>query len=1502
MIAFKKLGLVSALALSACGGSDTSPDTDTNTISNTATDTQTAITPTISIGDDFTVNEKELVKLIALISDFEGESQEYTWTQTSGTTVILDESVAGELSFAAPDVSETETLTFEVSVSAADGTVYTDTISVEIKFTEEVPNNVAPIVSAGEDFTSGDNITVTVTGSSEDSDGSVDSILWTQTAGSTVTLSNADMNVFSFDAPVVTEDETFSFELSATDNSGDTSTDSVDVLVSHTNIAPTVDAGNNINSADNTTVELTGSVMDADGSIASMVWTQISGSAVILTNADMVSASFVAPITSGDETFIFELSATDSDGETNTDSVTVFISHNNIFPTANAGDDFTTGDNQSVTVTGSADDTDGSVASIVWTQTAGSTVVLTNADLVAFSFDAPVVVTDETFGFQISVTDNQGDVSTDTVDVVITHTNVAPIADAGDNIPSSDDTTVTLNGMASDSDGSVASILWTQTSGTILPLTDTSILTPSFDVPVISGDKSYIFELSVTDNDGEITTDSVTVFVSHGNIPPTANAGDAFTTGDNTTVTVNGSADDIDGSVTSIAWTLTSGQTITLINADMATFSFDAPTVTTDETFSFTMSVTDNSGSITTDTVDVSVTHTNLIPTVNAGSDITSGDAINITVTGSASDADGSIVSYAWAQTLGQSVVLTNANMASFSFDAPSNLSDQTLTFELTATDDAGEMVKDSVNVNLTHTNVAPTIVLTNMSVGEGTLVLINSDVYDLENSIASYQWTQLTGDTLALTNQNTASLAFTAPLTVTLDVYQFSLTVTDSDNATTVETVNVTVNPNNQVPVISITGGISVDELSTISLSSTATDDRDLSELTYVWSANNDAVLTGETTATVNITAPIVAAQTDMVITLAVTDLDGDTTTKQHTITILPIDSNPTAMANIDQSVVEQTLVTLNGSGSDFDGDIVSYAWTLVSGSAVVLSNSTLMNPTFDAPTVLLGSTEELVFDLVVTDNEGLSSEADSVTITVTPVNLDPTIDSITYEDTFQELELVVVSSTASDADGTFTYAWTQSDSDLNQVNLPDNQSDFSFFSVEQLGQDLDYHFTLTVTDNEGIAVSQSIVIHIMDINRPAVISLTSDNGSYTVKGLETFFFTENYVDFKNPNDTVNKHGKRSLVQIDGTDIDLIARDQGLVTWRFEAPDVISDTIVIRFTYTDYEEGEEAYIVQEYIEVTVLDRFPALTTQTALTVDEKAAVNMTVAVELRDMVDTATIQWTQLDSDYPVVLSNSTDNTTSFTAPTVPENTDLVFEVEVTSSTGSVTTETVTVTILNLTPTPVANFITTLTGELYFDAEDSYTYPERSILSYQWILKDGDDVRTIHTSMQPDESSIDLFELCICTDTTKQWTLELRATDDSGSTFTSESIITVPVLLVEFNDSFVEFPRFRNWYESLNKVYELTLNTDQQINLDYIAEGYSEYFFLLDSNGDRIVTSSNYNGAGKASIVKYLQAGTYYISLTGNAGDTNFDYTLNVYTTDIINATIVESSVDAYK
>jgi hypothetical protein len=94
----------------------------------------------------------------------------------------------------------------------------------------------------------------------------------------------------------------------------------------------------------------------------------------------------------------------------------------------------------------------------------------------------------------------------------------------------------------------------------------------------------------------------------------------------------------------------------------------------------------------------------------------------------------------------------------------------------------------------------------------------------------------------------------------------------------------------------------------------------------------------------------------------------------------ITVVNHAPSADAGSDQTVTEGDTVRLHGSGSDRDGDFLTYYWEQTGGPPVLLSSGTVPSPTFTAPQVT--SQTDLVFRLAVRDS--VSNGIDTVRITV--------------------------------------------------------------------------------------------------------------------------------------------------------------------------------------------------------------------------------------------------------------------------------------------------------------------------------------------------------------------------------------------------------------------------------------------------------------------------------------------------------------------------------------
>jgi len=141
---------------------------------------------------------------------------------------------------------------------------------------------------------------------------------------------------------------------------------------------------------------------------------------------------------------------------------------------------------------------------------------------------------------------------------------------------------------------------------------------------VASGSDPLLASDSPADNDGDFSPDAVDLDDDNDGTPdtsddypfdgsrsvnalPVVNAGINIAVTSASSFTLTATATDSNGTVDSVLWEQVAGQSATLVTDSGLSMDYTAPTVTTDDTLEFTLTVTDNDGGQTIDTVFVRV-------------------------------------------------------------------------------------------------------------------------------------------------------------------------------------------------------------------------------------------------------------------------------------------------------------------------------------------------------------------------------------------------------------------------------------------------------------------------------------------------------------------------------------------------------------------------------------------------------------------------------------------------------------------------------------------------------------------------------------------------------------------------------------------------------------------------------------------------------------------------------------------------------------------------------
>jgi PKD repeat protein len=326
---------------------------------------------------------------------------------------------------------------------------------------------------------------------------------------------------------------------------------------------------------------------------------------------------------------------------------------------------------------------------------------------------------------------------------------------------------------------------------------------------------TYNVNLTVTDFNGSSTQQSTQITVD--NLAPTLvvdklintniNQGETITFGAN--YSDSGSNDSLN-----ITWDFGDGsEPISFVNNPSHQF-------TKAGTYNVTVTITDNDGASTTDTIPVTIN--NLAPTINTieiPTNIKEGETVQLTA--NATDAGNDSLTYNWyingatTPIIGQTIDYNFPNSGTYPV-------------KLEVIDSNGAITTQTVDATIT--NVAPTInqITIPTNIKEGDTIQLIATASDIGNDALTYNWyinnsvTPITGATIDYTFTDNG-------------IYPVKLEVIDTDGAVTTQTVDVTV-ANIAPSIVNIVKPATIKEGESVTFSATATDPGILDTLTYSW------------------------------------------------------------------------------------------------------------------------------------------------------------------------------------------------------------------------------------------------------------------------------------------------------------------------------------------------------------------------------------------------------------------------------------------------------------------------------------------------------------------------------------------------------------------------------------------------------------------------------------------------------------------------------------------
>ncbi|MEH2558022.1 VCBS repeat-containing protein [Bradyrhizobium algeriense] len=671
--------------------------------------------------------------------------------------------------------------------------------------------------------------------------------------------------------------------------------------------------------------------------------------------------------------------------------------------------------------------------------------------------------------------------------------------------------------------------------------------------------------------------------------------------------------------------------------------------------------------------------------------------------------------------------------------------------FTVKAMDSAGASVTQQVTVTVTGTNDVPVISGTETGLvaedgtltAQGSLTSSDADIGDratwslVGDDTGQYGSLTLNPDgswSYALDN-DAANVQGLANGDTAQDI--FTVGVTDSSGATVTQQVTITVTGTNDAPLISGTGTGTVEEDGDRTAKGvlTATDNEG-GRLTWqlvgdgdsqygslsLDSRGNDAgwhygldnkaaqgLREGETV--------------QEIFTVRVTDASGASTDHTVTVTIVGTNDVPVISGTTTGAVREDGTLTAQGTLTSSDADIGDTAtWSLVSDDTGHYGELTLnadgsWSYALDndaAQGLKAGQSAQEIFTVKATDSAG-AEVTQQVTVTVTGTNDVPVISGTTTGAVGEDGPLTAQGAlTASDADVGDTATWSvvgDSDSTYGALTLnPDGSWSYALDNDAaqglKAGETVQEIFTVKATDSAGAEVTQQVTITVTGTNDVPVISGTTtgavgEDGTLTAQGALTTTDADvgDTATWSVVGNDTGQYGDLTL-NTDGSWSYALDNDaaQGL-----KAGETVQEIFTVKAT-----DSEGASVTQQVtVTVTGTNDVPVISGSATSAVAEDGTLTAQGALTTTDadVGDTATWSVVGNDTGQYGELTLNTDGSWSYALDNdaaqglkAGKTAHEIFTVKATDSAGAEVTQQVTVTVTGTNDVPVISGTATST------------------------------------------------------------------------------------------------------------------------------------------------------------------------------------------------------------
>ena len=914
---------------------------------------------------------------------------------------------------------------------------------------------------------------LTFTATATDADLPADNLSFTLDATSVAAGMSIDAVTGDFSwTPTEAQDGVHSVTVTVTDEGTLTDTQTFTITVGQVNVAPVLAAIGNQSVDELTELTFTATATDADLPAENLSFTLDATSVAAGMSIDAVTGDFSwTPTEAQDGVHSVTVTVTDEGTLTDTQTFTITVGQVNVAPVLAAIGNQSVDELTELTFTATATDADLPAENLSFTLDATSVAAGMSIDAVTGDFSwTPTEAQDGVHSVTVTVTDEGTLTDTQTFTITVGQVNVAPVLAAIGNQSVDELTELTFTATATDADLPAENLSFTLDATSVAAGMSIDAVTGDFSwTPTEAQDGVHSVTVTVTDEGTLTDTQTFTITVGQVNVAPVLAAIGNQSVDELTELTFTATATDADLPAENLSFTLDATSVAAGMSIDAVTGDFSwTPTEAQDGVHSVTVTVTDEGTLTDTQTFTITVGQVNVAPVLAAIGNQSVDELTELTFTATATDADlpAENLSFTLDATSVAAGMSIDAVTGDFSW-TPTEAQDGVHSVTVTVTDEGTLTDTQTFTITVGQVNVAPVLAaIGNQSVDELTELTFTATATDADLPAENLSFTLDATSVAAGMSIDAVTGDFSWTPTEAQDgVHSVTVTVTDEGTLTDTQTFTITVGQVNVAPVLAAIGNQSVDELTELTFTATATDaDLPAENLSFTLDATSVAAgmsidaVTGDFSWT-----PTEAQDGVHSVTVTVTDEGTLTDTQTFTITVGQVNVAPVLAAIGNQSVDELTELTFTATATDADLPAENLSFTLDATSVAAGMSIDAVTGDFSwTPTEAQDGVHSVT--VTVTD-EGTLTDTQTFTITVGQVNVAPVLAAIGNQ-SVDELTELTFTATATDADLpaenlSFTLDAT---SVAAGMSIDAVTGDFSWTPTE--AQDGVHSVTVTVTD----------------------------------------------------------------------------------------------------------------------------------------------------------------------------------------------------------------------------------------------------------------------------------------------------------------------------------------------------------------------------------------------------------------------------------------------------